>query len=182
MITNEAPRVDDQFHSTLIAFGNLLMRHPKSQLCKTLFFATTIAISAACSVTVYDEDTAAEKAVIFARTAFIERNAEAAYELLHEKTKENLNVQKLRGSLNLMHPRGWPRSLSKKGYEIIPGRNALNIYIDGRNGDENFHYRLEVHQSENGTYKVWSFFRGQGEYPKSDLYREFKDPMHQRTG
>lgn len=133
-----------------------------------------IALGAACSVTVYDEDAAAKQALSFAKTAFVERNAPAAYDLLHEKTKKGLTVDKFGESLKQMHPRSWPRSLSTKGYEIVPGRNALNIYIDGRGDDESFYYRLAVHESEDRTYKVLGLFRGQSEYPKSGTYKELK--------
>lgn len=151
----------------------LLGEYRVSKKILWLLVYTSIALGVACSVEVYDEDQASDEALIFAKIAFVERNTRDAYERLHEKTKESVSLNRFADLLKLMHPRGWPQSVAKKGYQIIPGRNALNIYIDGRNEDELFFYRFEVDQTKSGGYRVLSLFRGRGEYPRNDLYREF---------
>lgn len=157
--------------------------HPAAAECSSkvccrqlsLFLAALFSVlgGVSCSMTVYDEEAAAERALTFARTAFIEQNIAAAYELLHDETKRNLDLERFKSYLTMMHPDGWPHTVSKKGYEIAPGRNVINIYVNGRSNSETFHYRLEMHEVD-GSYSVWGLFRGQGEYPKDGLYNEFK--------
>lgn len=140
---------------------------------KLILLLTMLAVCSACfiSVTKHNEDSAAISAVEFAKAAFVERNAEKAYNLLAEKSQAYYSKEKITEVLANMNSPTSPTVITATEFEPIAGQEMMNIFLAGENGSEKFYYRLEMTGTEQKGYKVSGFFRAQGQYPISQSRR-----------
>jgi hypothetical protein len=109
-------------------------------------------------------DLAAKVASDFAQVAFVEHDARRAYDLLWEQGKARVQFEK---SLVEMHPQGYPTEVNAVEYEPIFGQPAMNIFLHGVRGEEQYYYRIVVQGTAPTGYKVSDCLRGSGPYPPS---------------
>jgi hypothetical protein len=130
------------------------------------FFAT----GGSCSVNawVHQPSVAAESAETFAREAFVEGDAESAYELLAPAAEDELSVAQLAAALRQMHPTSHPTAVHATDYQSLAGFEGMNIYLEGQAGDARFYYRLLMSGNATSGYKVQGLFRGNGPYPNPE--------------
>ncbi len=117
----------------------------------------------------HDAETAASAAVEFGTASFVQGDVERAYALLSDEARATVSREQLREVLANMHPAARPVSLAAIEYEPVPGQRAMQIFLRGQNGSEEFHYRLMMLGSMPAGYKVSGIFRGSGPYPPSKL-------------
>lgn len=108
----------------------------------------------------HNETLAGQRAVEFARLAFVKNNFEQAYELLSDGGKRHLGREKFIETITRMHPRSFPTKVTALEYQAMPGENAIWIYLAGQNTDEQFQYRLTLETTDKGDYKVLTFDSG----------------------
>ena len=105
-----------------------------------------------------DENLAAQRAVEFAGIVLVNRDFERGYELLSEGGKRHISLAKFKETMIRLHPRGFPSTVTAKEYQVMPGENALWIYLDGQNPE--MHYRLTMEATASGDYKVLTIDSG----------------------
>lgn len=127
----------------------------------TLLFALVCSEMACVRAIRHDPDSAAIKGVEFARTAIIEGDYPSAYQQLSRKGQQELTVEKLQDLIIRMHPKNWPRSIAAIEYEPLPGREAMNIFLFAKDGNENFVYMFVMDGTADTGYKVSGIVRRQ---------------------
>jgi len=137
---------------------------------KAIFFAQVILLLA-CVPTVrrleHRPDLAAKAASDFAQVAFVDHDARRAYELLWEQGKARVPLAEFEKALVEMHPQGYPTEVSAVEYEPIFGQPAMNIFLHGVRGEEQYYYRIVVQGTAPTGYRVSDCLRGSGPYPPS---------------
>jgi len=119
------------------------------------------ALVASCAEsTQHDENLAAKRAIEFAQVTLVDKNFDKGYELLAAGGKRHVSLDKFKETVTRLHPRGFPAKVTAKEYQPMPGEKALWIYLNGENGDEQFHYRLTMEANDNGDYKVLTLDNG----------------------
>jgi hypothetical protein len=106
-----------------------------------------------------DADTAALSAVKFARESFIDLDQPRAYGLLSQGMQSKLTQDQFIDLVAEMHPKTFPRVVTATEYEPVTGKQAMNIFLYGENGDKKFYYRLTIASSAYASYKVTALFR-----------------------
>jgi hypothetical protein len=107
----------------------------------------------------HNPDSAAAMAILFAKRGLIDRNFSAAYQVLAKGTKQQLSAEAFKNLMLGLHPNSWPKKLSAVEYEPVPGQQAINIYLYGKEGDEIFLYKLVMEGTVDDGYKVSSISR-----------------------
>ncbi len=110
---------------------------------------------------------AAASATQFAQVAFVEKNADKAFSLLHPDFQSYITKEKFSEALTTMNTPTSPLSIVTTDYEPIIGEEGMNIYITGENDRETFYYRIPMKGTQQKGYKPAGFFRNSGPYPKS---------------
>ncbi len=123
----------------------------------------------------HDEDQAAAKAKEFAQVAFIQQEYRKAYILLWEETKKQISFEKFQDVVEKMHSKAYPSQVTATEYEPIPGQAGIQIYLNGKNGNEEFFYRFDMAGTKESGYRVSGIFRGNGPYPPTKLRKMLKD-------
>lgn len=106
-----------------------------------------------------DLDMAALSAVSFAKESFVDLNQPVAYGFLTEGMQRKLNEDQFINLVAEMHPKAFPRVVTAMEYEPVPGRDAMNIFLYGENGEKKFYYRLTMSGAPSGGYNVAGLFR-----------------------
>jgi hypothetical protein len=109
--------------------------------------------------TSHDPDTAAIRAIEFAKEAFIDLNQPEAYSYFTEEMQRSVSFDKYIDTIARMHPIKFPQVVTATEYEPVPGKEALVILLDGENADEKFHYRLTMVGTTYTNYEIASMFR-----------------------
>jgi hypothetical protein len=107
----------------------------------------------------HDPDTAAIRAIEFAKEAFIDLNQPEAYSYFTEEMQRNVSFDKYIDTIARMHPLKFPQVVTATEYEPIPGKESLVILLDGENADEKFHYRLTMAGTTYSNYEIAGMFR-----------------------
>ena len=122
----------------------------------------------------HDEHAAAMSAEEFAQTAFVERQNTKAYELAGARLKKEVTFDKFKTVMQNLHPKGVPGEVKAKEFEPIPGHEGMHIFLEGRNDNEQFFYRITMEGTAPKGYKVAGIWRGNGPYPPSNMRRVLK--------
>jgi hypothetical protein len=109
----------------------------------------------------------------------IDRDYASAFELLSEKSRNGFSIQRLQNLIVQMHPRNWPKSITATEFEPLPGHRAMNIYLFGREGSEEFAYKFEMEGEVETGYTVSSISRLQTPFPPSPTRRSL--PIRRST-
>lgn len=112
---------------------------------------------------------AAAQAETWARAAFVEQDAQRAYDLFWEEGKKRVTRDWIAEGIVEMHPNRYPSEIHATEYEPILGQPAMMIFLRGSGSGEEFHYRLILHGTVQTDYRVSDFFRGSGPYPPSPV-------------
>jgi hypothetical protein len=112
---------------------------------------------------------ASDKAQQFANAAFVERRLPAAYNLLSQAMRNQLSVDQFTELISKMHPSKYPSSVQAAEYEPLMGQRGMNIYLVGKNNNEQFYYRLFMEGTKESDYTVGGIWRGEGPYAPSTM-------------
>ena len=124
-------------------------------------------ISCGINVIVHDQQAAAKSAAKFADVALVQSDYSVARSMLSPELEQATTGDKLAAEVGKMHPKGRPSDVKAVEFEPLPGQRAMNIFLKGTQGDEEFFYRLLMVGDENAGYKVGGLWRGSGPYPPS---------------
>jgi len=119
-----------------------------------------VLVASCAESTRHDENLAAVRAIEFVQITLIDKNLDKGYQLLAAGGKRHISLDKFKETMIRLHPRGFPVKITAKEYQPMPGEKALWIYLNGENGDEQFHYRLTMEANDNGDYKVLTLDNG----------------------
>ncbi len=142
------------------------------------FYCLTLALIAtftACAQSFkHDEALAAKRALEFARAVFLDKDLDRGYSLLSEGGKRHIPLDKFKQTISAMHPRGYPNKVTAIEYEPMAGEKAIYIFLTGRNGEEQFNYRVTLEGTADTDYKVLKIDQGGGFPTFSNQKRPFK--------
>ncbi len=126
--------------------------------------------TASCSVKVinHNQSSASKAAEKFANLAFIQSDYANAYQLLDAELQKMVTQEKLTETVSKMHTNGRPATIQAIEYEPMPGQRAMQIYLKGTQGKEEFYYRFVMTGDLEAGYKIGGLFRGTGPYPPSN--------------
>ena len=128
-----------------------------------------------------DENLAAQRAIEFARIVLVNKDFDQGYELLADGGKRHISSAKFKETMIRLHPRGFPTTVTAKEYQVMPGENALWIYLNGQNPE--MHYRLTMEATPSGDYKVLTIDSGavgrmfSSASDKNELSKVFSTPQ-----
>ena len=105
----------------------------------------------------------------FAQAAFVDKDIDKAFSLLHPEAQAYITKEKFSQTLTVMNTPTSPKSIVATDYEPVQGGEGMNIYITGESDTETFYYRIPMKGTQLTGYKPAGFFRNQGPYPKSSL-------------
>ena len=128
-------------------------------------------IAAGCvSIIEHDENQAAQESRAFAHLAFL-CGSDKAFELLATDTVAAHPLSEFHDLLVKMHPDGFPVTLWIDSYEPVFGKEAINLFLEGRNGDLRYHYRMYVEGTKRKGYRVAGFFRSKDPFPSPNYHK-----------
>jgi len=110
---------------------------------------------------------AATSATEFAQVAFVERNTDKAFSMLHPDFQAYATKQKFAQVLTAMNSPTAPLSINATYYEPIQGEEGMNIYLTGENDTQTFYYRIPMRGTQDKGYKPVGLFRNPQPFPKS---------------
>jgi hypothetical protein len=110
---------------------------------------------------------AAASATEFAQVAFVEKNVDKAFSLLHPDAQAYITKEKFSETLTTMNTPTSPKSIVATDYEPVVGEEGMNIYITGESDRETFYYRIPMKGTQRKGYKPAGLFRNTGPYPKT---------------
>ena len=111
---------------------------------------------------------AAEAATRFARLALVERDYNKAYILLSPDTQKAFTEEAFIKEISKLNPTTYPREVTAKEFEPVPGQKAINIFLVGTSSDETYYYRIILVGDSIAGYTIAGFFRGSGPYPNPE--------------
>ena len=120
-------------------------------------------------------------AIEFARIVLVNKDFDQGYELLADGGKRHISSAKFKETMIRLHPRGFPTTVTAKEYQVMPGENALWIYLNGQNPE--MHYRLTMEATPSGDYKVLTIDSGavgrmfSSASDKNELSKVFSTPQ-----
>jgi hypothetical protein len=129
------------------------------------------------NVVSHDENSAAQAAKKFAEVIFVKQDFKMGYSLLSDQAKSEISPEKFKQIFISMHPTGYPLTVFAVAFEPIPGANAINIYLRGENGKEEFYYRFYMQGTKKESYKTAGFFRIGKKGAASKLFKWFGSPI-----
>lgn len=110
---------------------------------------------------------AGASATEFAQTAFVEKNVDRAFSLLHPDAQAYMTKEKFSEVLSTMNSPTSPKSIIATDYEPVVGEEGMNIYVTGESDRETFYYRIPMKGTQQKGYKPAGLFRNNGPYPKT---------------
>lgn len=130
-----------------------------------------LAFCGSCSIRSinHSPDTAAINAVEFAYVGFVQRDSNSAYQMLAPLSQQVYSKEKIRSVLDEMHGRKSPLGVTAYEYQPVYGTELVIIFLRGENGEEVFHYRVEMFGNAEQGYKPSGFYRDFTELQQSDL-------------
>jgi hypothetical protein len=143
------------------------------QYCARTLVLAVMFTSCAESVQ-HDENSAAKRAIEFARVLFIEKNLDKGYQLLSENGRRHVPLDKFKQTITAMHPRAYPSRISALEYEPMAGEKAIYIYLSGQNSEEQIGYRVTLEGTAATGYQVLKIDRGASFPTLSNQKRSFK--------
>src|ERR1044072_5851386 len=114
---------------------------------------------------------AAASAPEFAQVAFVEKNYDKAFSMIHPEVQEYAGKEKFAQGLAAMNTPSSPASIIATEYEPIPGQEGMNIYFKGESDRETFYYRIAMKGSQQKGYKPVGVWRNKGPFPKSPMIK-----------
>ena len=132
-----------------------------------LLSLTALAFVSCVNVISHEPKDAAQAAAEFAEVAFVERDLPRAHGLMSEAARRNVPMGQFTDLVAQMHPNGYPTEVSATEFEPIPGQRAMNIFLRGTGGGEEFYYRFVLEGDARSGYRVTYLGRGSGPYPPS---------------
>lgn len=112
---------------------------------------------------------ASNQAERFAETALVRRDIHKAYELLSDSGKNRVSEGQLKNFIVGKHPTTFPLFFTATGFRPVPGKRLMEIYLLGKNGDEEFYYRFLMEGVIETGYKVIDFDRGRVPFSQSNI-------------
>ena len=123
----------------------------------------------------HNPDLAVKIANEFSQTAFVERDFPRAYETLPPEKLDTFTESAFEQMVISMHPGGnFPTSVHPTGWEIVPGKSIINVYLSGQILDHPTYYRLELSGDSKRSYTISGMYRRDSPFETSDLYRTIK--------
>ena len=89
--------------------------------------------------------------------------------MLRDEARTRVSEATLADAIKKQHPNGYPTSVRATEYEPVPGQAAIQIFLSGDNGSEQFYYRVPLVGTVDTGYSPDGVFRGTGPYPASSL-------------
>jgi hypothetical protein len=133
----------------------------RSMLHALIYSLVTVGFLFGCAEsTKQDENLAARRAIEFAQVVLINRNFDQGYELLSDGGKRHISLAIFKETMTRLHPRGFPTRVTAKEYQPMPGENALWIYLNGQNAEDQFQYRVTMEATATGDFKVLTIDSG----------------------
>ena len=123
------------------------------------------------NVIYHSEEMAAQRALEFARNSLINKDYEAAYELLSKKLKNKVTSENL---VEDLHLENFPTAIRATHFEPMLGQEMMYIFLYGEKGKEEFYYRIIMEGTKKTDYKVFSVHCSKASYPSSKLRRPLK--------
>ena len=129
-----------------------------------------IATTTACFYRAYYHSPikAATSAAEFAQVAFVERNIDKAFSMLHPDFQAYTTKEEFARVLTGMNSPRAPLSINATDYERIVSGEGMNIYLTGENDTQTFYYRIPMMGTAQKGYKPAGIFRNPEPYPKSE--------------
>jgi hypothetical protein len=145
------------------------MIRPIAARCLTLLTLLVCGSLVSCSARVihHSTDDAAASATKFAERAFVQKDYTGAREFISPQFTHVDTDDKLAAAVEALHPKSRPSEVTATEFEPIPGQRAMQIYLKGKQGDEQFFYRMLLLGDQPSGYKVGGIWRGNGPYPPS---------------
>jgi hypothetical protein len=112
---------------------------------------------------------ASGRAQQFAEAAFVEHRLPAAYDLLSQAMRNQLSFEQFTDLISKIHPSTYPSSVQAAEYEPLMGQRGMNIYLVGKNNNEQFYYRFFMEGTKETDYTVGGIWRGKGPYPPTNM-------------
>lgn len=107
----------------------------------------------------HSPNSAARSAQEFADAAFQRQDLEEAYDLLTDDARVQMSKEQLGQLLLRMHPVGAPSGIHAVEYELLPNREAINVFLLGDGVGETFSYRLTMDGNRLRGYGVGGLYR-----------------------
>ena len=140
--------------------------------CKSRYVVVAITsffmLASCINVIAHDQKAAAKAATEFARTAFVVQDYAKAHGLMASRSQSYIPLDKLTQTIAKMHPKGYPTHVTATEYEPMPGQRAMNIFVKGEGGGEEFFYRLVMEGDVTTGYRVSGLYRGNGPNPSAN--------------
>ena len=143
---------------------------------KQVLFAVAMVFLCGCAANVihHSEQSAAQSAVQFVKQAFVQRDISGSYLLLSENFRAHYSAEQYNRLVIQLHPSSYPSWVAAEEFEPLAGQQAMNVFLHGANGEEEFFYRFAMEGTAETGYKVAGVFRGNGPYPSSQLRRKLE--------
>ena len=93
----------------------------------------------------------------FMQHLFIEENYKAAFDLMHEDFKKQLNLNQLKELLSKVHKGVIPKKFEIVEFEIYSGQEFISIFINTKNNVPSFFYRVTLSGNKDKGYLVAGF-------------------------
>gem|GEM_PF-560847 len=169
--TSKTMRPSRAKHSGDCALANRAIR-----VC---FFSLALVVTlTSCAESVkHDEVSAAKSALEFARVAILDQNVDKGYELLSEGGKRHVPLDKFKQTIAAMHPRDYPNQVTAREFEPMAGENAIYIFLNGRNEDQQFSYRVTLEGTAVTGYRVLKIDQGMSFPTLSNQKQTLKPPL-----
>jgi hypothetical protein len=140
-----------------------------TRLLPVVFLALGLPPACKYRVLKHSQYVAAGVAEEFVKRAAVDRDFRAAHRMLNENAQRNASEAALAELVKKQHPRGYPVRVRATEYEPVHGQPAIQIFLHGENGSQQFYYRVPVFGTvDKGYYPDGLFIRGDP-FPPSAL-------------
>ena len=124
-------------------------------------FVLLVNVSGCAENYTHDENSAAKQALQFAEVAFVRHDFQHGWELLADKARAYVPLEKFKETVTGMHPNGYPMRVMVIGTEEIKGEKIVNVLLRGEGKDgSSFNYRFSVAGTAQTGYRVATFSTG----------------------
>jgi len=80
-----------------------------------------------------------------------------------------LSFEQFTDLISKIHPSTYPSSVQAAEYEPLMGQRGMNIYLVGKNNNEQFYYRFFMEGMKETDYTVGGIWRGKEPYPPTNM-------------
>lgn len=141
----------------------IMKKYPNKSL--GILFAVFLLAGCGKKIIAHDVKKAGASALEFAEETFVRGEFKKGYALTAQKPGAQIDFGRFRQVIAVLHPKGYPLSVTAEGYEAAPDKDTVNVFVKGENGGEKFYYRLVMEGTGSTGYKVAGLYRGKSPYP-----------------